>query len=501
MASAATPLFVLESNGLGAIAPILDELIDQLPANDLALFGGPKVRSQPYPAWPVVDKTDWLALDEVVRSGRWGGVPYPGPQTAAFAQEFAAMQGGGTAVPMANGSLTMEIALKAAQIGWGDEVIVPAYTFAATAAAPIAVGAIPVLVDIDPGTYCISPAAVEAAITPRTRAIMPVHLGAQMADMDAIMAIAQRHDLVVIEDCAHAHGARWQGQGAGTIGHFGSFSLQSGKTVTTGEGGVLLCRTQALADRVVSLIDCGRWPAPPRAAASTPTATPTALAGRTAGEQLAHWIGSFLGEAAPAPVGLGGNYRLTELQAALGRVGLQRFEAQRQARTEMADYLEATLGPLPGVRLLRRDRRQDRRSFYRYILALSPDRFGASHDLVCLALQAEGIPCSPGYRALHRDPRFQPLCSKLPGPSAFPECFDWQELSLSEAERASEQAALWLDESVFRAGQQGVEDALAALRKVQRYAPLLTATQAAFLKLSGLLADPASQAAQEVSYR
>ena len=139
----------------------------------------------------------------------------------------------------ANGTVTMEIALRAAGVGWGDEVIVPAYTFQATAAAPMAAGAIPVIVDIDPNTYCIDPQAIEAAITPRTRAIIPVHVGSLMAHMDGSMAIAERHNLIVVEDCAHVHGMQWRGRGAGTIGHFGSFSLQSSKILTSGEGGIL----------------------------------------------------------------------------------------------------------------------------------------------------------------------------------------------------------------------------------------------------------------------
>jgi dTDP-4-amino-4,6-dideoxygalactose transaminase len=157
------------------------------------------------------------------------------------------MQGGGHAVPMANGTVTMEVALRVMNIGWGDEVIVPSYTFQATAAAVMSAGAIPVIVDVDEQTYCIDPNATRAAINPHTKAIIPVHLGAEMADMDAIMDLANQNSLLVIEDCAHAHGAMWRGRGAGTIGHFGSFSLQSSKTLTTGEGGVLLCRTPELA--------------------------------------------------------------------------------------------------------------------------------------------------------------------------------------------------------------------------------------------------------------
>jgi dTDP-4-amino-4,6-dideoxygalactose transaminase len=197
--------------------------------SELAILGGNKIRSEPYPTWPVWDQRDIDAVTEVVRSERWGGYPYPGPKTSALAKAFSEMQGGGIAVPMANGTVTMEVALRAAGIGWGDEVLVPAYTFQATAAAPMASGAIPVIVDIDPNNYCLDPHAAAAALTSKTKAIIPVHLGSNMADMDAIMDLAQKYDLIVIEDCAHAHGAKWKGLGAGTIGHFGSFSLQSQK--------------------------------------------------------------------------------------------------------------------------------------------------------------------------------------------------------------------------------------------------------------------------------
>ncbi len=265
--------------------------------SQLAILGGTPVRAEPYPAWPVFDERDIEAVTAVIQSGFWGGFPYPGPQTTAFANQFVQMQGGGYPVLMVNGTVTLEVALRAAGIGWGDEVIVPAYTFQATAAAPLAAGAIPVLVDVDPDTYCISPQAVERAITPRTRAIVPVHLGAQMADMDAICSLAARYDLVVVEDSAHAHGAKWRGRGAGTLGHFGSFSLQASKILTTGEGGVLLCRTPELAETAASIINCGR-PADPE--------------GR-------HYT-------------MGVNYRLPEIQAALGRVALERFPEQARQR-------------------------------------------------------------------------------------------------------------------------------------------------------------------------
>jgi len=407
------------------------------------LLGGQPTRTQPYPDWPVHDERDLAAVTTVVKSGQWGGYPYPGPQTAKFIQGFAEMQGGGYPVPMANGTITMEVALRAADIGWGDEVIVPAYTFQATAAAPMAAGAIPVIVDVDPQTYCMDSRAVEAAITPRTRAIIPVHLGAEIADMDALMDIAERHNLVVIEDCAHAHGARWlltdkagsRVMGAGTIGHFGSFSMQSSKILTTGEGGVLICKTQELAERAASIIDCGR---PHDAAHQNYT--------------------------------MGANYRLSELHAALGNVALERFPKQAKEREEMAAYMDEALSEVPGVRLLKRDPRHVTRSFYRYILAIQPEVFGMEHGLACFALNMEGIPAWTGYAAMHHYDLFQPQNSRLAVPNAFPDKFDFARMSFPEAERAAEHEAVWLDECIFRAGRQGVDDAIAALHKIQAHA-------------------------------
>lgn len=408
--------------------------------SELAIFGGPKTRFEPYPAWPVWDQRDLDAVTGVVKSGYWGGYPYPGPKTAELARKFEELQGGGHAVVMANGTVTMEVALRAAGIGWGDEVIVPAYTFQATAAAPMSAGAVPVIVDVDADNYCLDPKAALKAITPRTRAIIPVHLGSNMADMDAIMDLAEKYHLIVIEDCAHAHGAKWNGHGAGTIGHFGSFSLQSSKTLTSGEGGILLCRTNDLARKVMAVIDCGR------------------------GHE-----GEGGSESGPSPI-MGGNFRMSELQSALALVGIERFPEQAREREQMAAYMDEALSEVPGVRVLRRDPRHTTRSFYRYIFAINPQTFGVEHDVLCAALEAEGVECETGYEAMHRYELFQPRNSKLAVPNAFPERFDFSRMSLSMAEQACEHEAVWLDESIFRAGRQGVDDAVAALKKIQKNA-------------------------------
>jgi dTDP-4-amino-4,6-dideoxygalactose transaminase len=416
--------------------------------SELAILGGPKTRTEPYPAWPVWDQRDLDAVTRVIQSGQWGGYPFPGPNTAELAQKFSALQGGGYAVPMANGTVTMEVACRAAGIGWGDEVIVPAYTFQATAAAPMAAGAIPVIVDVDPNTYCLDPVAVEKAITPRTKALLPVHLGHQMADMDALMAIAEKHHLIVIEDCAHAHGAKWRGRGAGTLGDFGSFSLQSSKILTSGEGGILLCRTPEMAARAASIIDCGR---------------PHALGGGGESEPVA-------GTPASGEYTLGANYRMAEIQAALAVVGIERFPAQAQQREQMAAYMDEALSEVPGVRVLKRDERHTTRSFYQYIFAIDPQEYGVEHDVAAAALEAEGISCDTGYEAMHHYTLFQPQLSRLAVPNAFPEYFQFERMHLPVAERACEHEAIWMTEAVFRAGPQGVDDAVAAIQKVQRNA-------------------------------
>ena len=227
----------------------------------------------------------------MVRSGHWGGFPEPGPLAAEFAGRFAAYQGSRHGVVMVNGTVTMEVALKALVIGWGDEVIVPALTFAATPYAAMAAGVLPVFCDVLPDTLTIDPDQVEAAVTSRTRAIMPVHLGHQMADMDRLTEIARRHGLVLVEDCAHAHGQRWRDRGAGSFGAFGSFSHQSTKLLTAGEGGSLITNDEGLARRAHSLMSTAAGPRT-RRRRSSPSAPTTGWASCTRPCSCVPWSGS-----------------------------------------------------------------------------------------------------------------------------------------------------------------------------------------------------------------
>jgi dTDP-4-amino-4,6-dideoxygalactose transaminase len=408
---------------------------------ELAINGGAPVRSEPYPAWPKGDDDDVAAVTEVVRSGRWGGFPEPGPRAAEFEERFAAYQGARHGVLMSNGTVTMEVALKALGIGWGDEVIVPALTFSATAYSPMAAGALPVFVDVTPSTWTIDPDQVEAAITPKTAAIMPVHLGHQMADMDRIMDIARKHSLAVVEDCAHAHGQRWRDTGAGCIGDFGSFSHQSSKIMTAGEGGSLLTNDDRLARLAHSLIDCGRP--------------------KDDGER---------------EYTFGANYRLGELHAALLCVAMDRFPSQQESRAEAGARFEGLLRDVPGVRVLEHDDRITRWSFYRYVLAIDPDAFaGRTNQAVCDALEAEGVGAWTGYEPMSNYDLFQPSLSRLPVAVEHAERLDPARMSFPVAEAAGLRESVYVDENVFRAGDLGVDQAVEAIAKIQRNAAELPA--------------------------
>src|SRR6266511_535404 len=393
------------------------------PGHPPGRHGRRRGRRRGYPEWPVHDERDVEMVAAVVRSGHWGGFPEPGPLAAEFAARFASYQGATHGVAMANGTVTMEVALKALGIGWGDEVLVPALTFAATPYAAMAAGALPVFCDVDPLTLTIDPDLAAAAVTPRTRAIMPVHLGHQMADMDRLMEIARRHSLAVVEDCAHAHGQRWRDRGAGAFGEFGSFSHQSYKLLTAGEGGSLLCGDEELARRAHSLIDCGR----PK-------------------------------DAAEKDYTFGANYRLSELQAALLLVALERFPDQQAERAANAAWFEKLAAGIPGVRLIPPDQRITRWSFYRYVVLIEPEAFaGAGNELVCDALEAEGVGAWVGYPPMSRYDLFQPSLSRLPVAVEHAERLDPARMSFPVAERLALQQTVYLDENVFRARRQGVE--------------------------------------------
>jgi dTDP-4-amino-4,6-dideoxygalactose transaminase len=240
----------------------------------------------------------------------------------------------------------------------------------------------------------------------------------------------------VVEDCAHAHGARWRDRGAGSIGDFGSFSMQSSKLLTSGEGGIVLTDDDAYAEACHSLIDCGRPKDPER-----------------------------------KRYRLGANLRLSELQAAILEVGLTRLPEQTAAREEHAAYLEEALSEIPGVRVLRRDNRITRRACLGYIFAIDPAEFGSlTNRQVAQALEAEGIPVSPGYEVMNNYTLFRPTPENHPIAKLFPERFEFDKQHFPVAQRASEREAIWIDQSVLLGDRQGVDEAVEAIRKVREHA-------------------------------
>lgn len=337
----------------------------------LALLSGQSVSNHPFPRWPVFDESDEQRVLAALRTGRWGKLA--GTEVTTFEQRFAAMHGARFGIGVVNGSVSLRLALIAAGIKAEDEVIVPAYTFLASATSVVEANAIPVFADIELETLNLCPQAFEAAITPRTRAVIVVHFAGLPAKMDAILAIAKKHQLVVIEDAAHAHGAIYKGTPVGALGHLGSFSFQSSKNLTCGEGGLITTNDPALAELCISLHNCGR---------------------RTNGVWYEHHLNAV-------------NYRLGELQGALLNSQLDRLEAQTNTREENGRYLAARLAQIPGVYPQKRDADCTRHAYHVFTFRIVAAEFGVTRELALQALAAEGVGASAGYPLpLYRQPLF-----------------------------------------------------------------------------------------------
>jgi len=280
----------------------------------LAISGGKPLRTAPFHGWPVFDEAEESALVEVLRSGKWWRFAFgqgvnlaeqaagERSQVAMFQEEFARHHECRYGIAAANGTATLELGIRALEFDVGDEVIVPAYTYVASATCVLQNNLVPVFVDVDPDTYNIAPGCIEEAITSRTRAIMAVHFGGQPADMDQVLEIARKRRLLVLEDAAHAHGCEWKGRKAGSFGTFSSFSFQASKNMTAGEGGILCTNDQTVAAECDALTWAGRRPGRP-------------------------WYEFHR---------LGWNYRMTEFQAALLRVQMTRLAGQNRVRQDNA---------------------------------------------------------------------------------------------------------------------------------------------------------------------
>lgn len=396
----------------------------------LAFLGGTPVRTKPFPTWPVFGKTEEKRLLRVLHSGKWGRLN--GTEVAEFEQRFAAAHGCKHGIAMVNGTVSLRIALMAAGIPADAEVIVPPYTFFSTASAVIEANMIPVFADIDLNTFNLDPKAVEAAITPRTRAIIAVHFAGQPADMKAIMAIAKKHKLLVIEDAAHAHGASYRNQAAGSLGHVASFSFQSSKNMTSGEGGIITTNDDALAAACRSIHNCGRIPT---------------------GIWYEHHV-------------ISGNYRLGEFQGAILNSQLDRLEKQTNTRDRNGQYLAAHLDKIPGVHPQVRPADCTRHSYHLFMLRIVASEFGAPRAAVLKALQAEGVPCAAGYGwSLPHQPMFR---NKIFGPY-LPKSsrrLNYRKVHCPSSDLICREQCVWLEQNMFLGTRADMDDIARAFDKV-----------------------------------
>jgi dTDP-4-amino-4,6-dideoxygalactose transaminase len=396
----------------------------------LALLGGKKTRTQPFASWPVFGAEEEQRLLRTLRSGKWGKLN--GEEVAEFERRFAAMHGCRHGIGVVNGTVSLRIALMAAGIRADDEVIVPPYTFLATATAVVEANAAPVFADINLETFNIDPAAIEAAVTRRTRAIIPVHVGGQVAEMEAIMAMARKHKLTVIEDAAHAHGASYQGSAAGSIGDLGSFSFQSSKNLTSGEGGMVITSNDKLAEACRSIHNCGR------------------IAG---GLWYEHHV-------------MSGNYRLGEFQGAVLNTQLDRLEAQTKKRDLNGRYLAAKLSRIPGIHPQKRPSDCTRHSYHLFLFRIDAAAFGAPRPAILKALEAEGIPVCGGYAVpLYRQPLFlnRAFGPYLPNAAA---TLDYGKVRCPNCEKICAEQGAWMEQSLFLGSQSDMDDIARAFEKV-----------------------------------
>jgi dTDP-4-amino-4,6-dideoxygalactose transaminase len=384
----------------------------------LALLGGEPVLTNRLATWPVFDDTEREGLKQVLESGVWGGYS---PAVKVFESAFAAAHDCQYGISLANGTLSLETALLACDVGPGDEVIVPPITFAATATAVLRVGAIPVFSDIEAASFNLDPLLIEEAITPRTKAIIPVHFAGHPANMDELLRISQNRGLIVIEDCAHAHGAAWKGRKVGSFGSFGSFSFQQSKNMTAGEGGILVTNDASLAEKAWSIGNQGRLPT---------------------GAWYQH-------------DSLGSNFRLTGFQAAVLNAQFARLPCQLARRKQNAERLSSALARTGFFSPPQIAPEAQPHAFHLFVVrAHLRDFQGIPKSVLMQAIVAEGVPGISAYpQPVYRNGVFAGLpLRKLPCPVAEAMC----------------QECFWLSHEVLLADSRGVEDVIRVFEKISR---------------------------------
>lgn len=401
----------------------------------LAVKGGKPVRTEHFPVWPVWGDEEIQNLTNVVKSGKWGCLS--GTRTAEFEQQFATYQHARHGICVNSGTTALRLALTAADVSAGDEVIVPAYTFIATASAVIDMGGIPVFVDIDPETYNMDVKAAEQAITERTRAIMPVHFAGRPIDMDAVLALAKKHDLKIVEDAAQAWGAEWKGNRLGAMGDVGCFSFQASKNINAGEGGIIITNDDVVAKMARSHNNCGR-------------------------SEDGLWYEHFY---------FGGNTRMTEFQAAVLQAQFARYDGQKEIRQGNLAYLNEKLGEIEGIEPLADDENITSHASHLYIFKYIKKSFANKpKENFIEAMQQEGIPTSTGYSLpLYKQPVF---LNKAFGPRGktvdLP--VDYASFDCPETEKACSEEAIWFTQNMLLGTRDDMDDIITAIKKVKENA-------------------------------
>jgi dTDP-4-amino-4,6-dideoxygalactose transaminase len=369
----------------------------------LAIDGGTPTVEKPLPRWPSFGTEEIEAAAAVLASGK---VNYwTGEEGHQFEREYAAFVGTKYAIALANGTVALELALHSLAIRPGDEVIVPSRTFIATASCAITRGAIPVVADVGPVSGNLTAETVAPLISPRTKAIIAVHLAGWPCDMDPILELVRAHGIHVVEDCAQAHGATYKGRPVGSIGDVGAFSFCQDKILSTGgEGGLITTNNESAWDLAWSFKDHGK--------------------SFEAVYHCQHPIGfRWLHES------FGTNWRLTEMQSAIGRVLLRKLPERVEVRRRNAAILDQTFSRIPALRVVKPGN-DFGHSYYKYYVYVRPEllREGWDRDRIMAAVEAEGVPCSTGGCCeIYREKAFPPA---MRPPARLPNAAQMTETSL-----------------------------------------------------------------------
>jgi dTDP-4-amino-4,6-dideoxygalactose transaminase len=402
----------------------------------LALTGGAPVRTTPFPSWPRTAPADEQALVAVLKTGKW--YRGSGKQVDRFEEKYASLLGAKHCLATANGTSALITSLYGLGVEPGDEVLVPPYTFVATVNAVLMHHALPVFVDTDPHSFQMDAKKVEAAITERTKVILPVHVGGAPADLDTILAVASKHKLAVLEDACQAHLAEWRGRKVATWGTAGCYSFQNSKNLNSGEGGAILTNDGDLVERCFAYHNNGR------------------------GRKVDSYHFAYTQN--------GANLRMTEFQAALLMTQMIPIEQNARLREQNAAHLTSLLKEIPGIEPAKPHDGCTRNAFHLYMLRYHKEQFGGlSRAAFLKALKAEGIPASGGYTPLNKEPFLQNALKSRVYQALYPKATleQWVERNQCPVNDKLCQEAVWFTQNVLLDTRQGMEQIAEAIRKIQ----------------------------------